>query len=69
MEIKQKLQVDDEVVFTQPRRSSGEPAGKILGFQGWFAIVELVTPDRDGNKAALYHVSVLEKVNVTPTQG
>lgn len=48
-----KLQVGDDVVFTQPKRSRGEPAGKILGFSGWFAIVELIQPDRDGNKAAL----------------
>lgn len=64
-----KLQVGDDVVFTQPKRSRGEPAGKILGFSGWFAIVELIQPDRDGNKAALYHSSILEKVNGASTQG
>ena len=61
-----KLQVDDLVVFTSPKKQRGEPAGTVIGFSGWFVIVQLVKPDQDGNKAALYHTSVLEKVESLP---
>ena len=61
------LKIDDVVVFRDHTATPGELAGVVMGIHGDLVIVLLDSPDRNGNKAAVYLHSVLE-VKIAPAE-